>query len=86
MADEPPSSDVCQGRNIVSHIAWENKQCSKPEAAAMSEGLNVAAGTPAAVGAGQRDALRQCRVVKGAGECDRTLQLEDKSSLALAKE
>lgn len=51
----------------------------------MSEGLNVAAGTPAAVEAGQRDALRQCRVEKGAGECDGTLQLEDKSSLALAK-
>ena len=70
---------------MVFQIASENKQCSKPEAAAISAGLNAAIAAAAAAGAGQRDALWQCSVAKGAGECEGALQLEERSSLALQR-
>jgi hypothetical protein len=66
------------------HLAKEKKQCSNPEAAAMSAGLNVAAATPAtAVDMGQRETQRQCKVENEAGALDWALQPDDKSSLAL---
>jgi hypothetical protein len=66
--DASPVSEVVHGRNMLVHIDMENRKCSKPEAAAMSAGLNTAAAALTLASGGQRDALRQYRVEKGAGE------------------